>query len=222
MNWNSTDKDGPTVALAVIKLAARVPITDPRYGGPILLNPGGPGGSGVGFALKYAHHIQTIVDAAYTNGSEYYIPADVSAGGKFFDIVSWDPRSVNNTTPFHSCFSDPMELITHIDGTVGLPGTPQWVGADVWAKQMALASGCMADENLNPKGASIADFMTTEVVVRDMVEIVERIGEWRGALMEEWVLDTIDYKMDLDQLKALIEARAWKRGQEPLQYWGFS
>jgi len=218
MNWNSTDKNGPTVALAVIKLAARVPVTDPRYGGPILLNPGGPGGSGVGFALKYAHHIQTIVDAAYTNGSEEYVPADVSAGGKFFDIVSWDPRSVNNTTPFHSCFSDPMELITHIDGTVGLPGTPQWVGPDVWAKQMALASGCMADENLNPKGASIADFMTTEVVVRDMVEIVERIGEWREALVSVMAVDM----GPSSELAELLDALGWKQGHEPLQYWGFS
>jgi len=114
-----------------------------------------------------------------------------------------------------------MELITHIDGTVGLPGTPQWVGKDVWAKQMALASGCMADETLNPKGASIADFMTTEVVVRDMVEIVERIGEWREASTLSSLLDLAYYYTD-EELKYLQDKLAWKKGQEPLSYWGFS
>lgn len=44
MNWNevsSTDEDSDkTVEIAVIKVEATVPITDPTYGGAVVLNPG--------------------------------------------------------------------------------------------------------------------------------------------------------------------------------------
>jgi hypothetical protein len=174
-------------------------------------------------ALKYSPYIQTIADAAYLNGSASYVSSDISAGGLFYDVLSWDPRSVNNTTPFHACFSDPLELAHYSDVTHPLPGSPEFNLNEEWARHMALAQGCLADEALNPKGGSIADFMTTETVVRDMVEILERTGEWREAeVKKEIVEQNLISKMSETEVDNLLDARKWKKGEEKISYWGMS
>ncbi|WP_305786883.1 alpha/beta hydrolase [Symbioplanes lichenis] len=75
VDWS--DPYGPAVGVAV----ARRPATDPKTRiGALLVNPGGPGGSGVDFAL----------DSTYAFGA---------AVRRRFDIVGFDPRGVGRSNP---------------------------------------------------------------------------------------------------------------------------
>src|SRR4051795_10734932 len=74
--------NGTTISLAVVKL----PASDPAHRiGSLLLNPGGPGGSGVDYTV-FA-------------GPELYTP-EVRAR---FDLVGFDPRGIARSTPLR-CF----------------------------------------------------------------------------------------------------------------------
>ena len=48
LDWSkpNTSESGPFAAIALVTLPATVNVTSPSYAGPILINPGGPGGSG--------------------------------------------------------------------------------------------------------------------------------------------------------------------------------
>jgi pimeloyl-ACP methyl ester carboxylesterase len=75
VNWN--DPYSPRIALAV----AKQPATDPAHRiGVLIVNPGGPGGSGYDFAL----------------GADAFFSATLRAR---FDIVGFDPRGVGRSGP---------------------------------------------------------------------------------------------------------------------------
>jgi hypothetical protein len=57
----------------MVCLHSVVPHNSSSYRGPILINPGGPGGSGVDFGLNLGKQLSTIV-------------------GPEFDIIGFDPR----------------------------------------------------------------------------------------------------------------------------------
>lgn len=103
MDWNSTT-DPDTVALAVIKMPARVPVTDPRYGGVILINPGGPRASSVDRLLEQGSRLQKILDSE----NDPFDRSTFSPLDRYYDILGFDGREVNNTTPRFDCIPDPF------------------------------------------------------------------------------------------------------------------
>ncbi len=71
---NYSEPSGGSAAIAVIRIKSPLLISGSEdYRGPILFNPGGPGGSGVDFLLRTGKSLATIV-------------------GPQFDVVSFDPR----------------------------------------------------------------------------------------------------------------------------------
>lgn len=64
MDWTGTSEQADqTVELALIKVEATVPVTDKTYGGAVVLNPGGPGGSGIGQVIRGGYHVRTLLSA---------------------------------------------------------------------------------------------------------------------------------------------------------------
>lgn len=135
---------------------------------------------------------QRVFDAAYANGSDTYVSNAPDA--KYFDVLGFDPRGVNNTTPFLSCFSNPGDQVSWaLKGNQLVFGSPETDFNYLWQRWVTIGEAC-------PKQNKIADFMSTAVVVRDMIEIVERHAEW---------------------LKKQ-SGPCHEPGEAPIQFWGIS
>ncbi|MGW4642802.1 alpha/beta hydrolase [Sphaerisporangium sp. NPDC004334] len=135
---------GDRIAISVIRL----PATGKQRIGSIILNPGGPGGSGI----EYARAAKTVLT-----------PAILAR----FDTVGFDPRGVGESAPVH-CLSGPQ-----LDKFIGLDGTPD-DSAEV--KELAkgakdFAEGCQA------KSAKLLPHVGTADAARDMDVLRAVLGD---------------------------------------------
>lgn len=216
--WNGTNLN-KTISLAIAKVPAKVPVTDPRYGGPILVNPGGPGGSGVELVAVAGTLIQTLVDSPEHPDSH---PAENSTA-KYYDIIGFDPRGIGNTSPVAMCFdAGPVSWSWMLrEMTEGILGSSDAALGRLWSMNQALGDTC----NQTTEGDDIKQFITTASVARDMVELIERHGEWKEFEARRLISQEAaarNRKTGLYQLPGLPQHLAYKPGEEKLQYWGFS
>lgn len=101
LNWAARENvGGARAAIAIIKLPAKVSVNDDRYGGPVLFNPGGPGGSGIQDVISKGKAYQNVVSSYDVTDNS--LPSEVD--GKSFDFIGFDPRGVGFTTPHVRCF----------------------------------------------------------------------------------------------------------------------
>lgn len=139
------DPEGRSAAIAVIRKPALVPPSDPTYRGPVLFNPGGPGGSGVDFILATADSYAQIL-------------------GPQFDIVSFDPRGsnhpVSSTVPLlitcaatyrYRAVYAPCESLRRQCGAGGVLHTPCYRGSHVWRRSGKIV-GCWKDSRQVGRG----------------------------------------------------------------------
>ena len=116
VNWNSPT-DG-SIDLALVKH----PATGTAQGS-LLLNPGGPGGSGW--------------DYVFSSGAA----SATAAVAKNFDLVGWDPRGVGRSTPV-VCFTDPQQTDKALYGTYDSAyDTQGWIDA-LTTEEQSFAAAC--------------------------------------------------------------------------------
>ncbi|OSC97430.1 alpha/beta-hydrolase [Trametes coccinea BRFM310] len=144
---------GPKTAIAL----RLIPAADRRkYKGTILINPGGPGGSGTFFISKAGEKISRII-------------------GDSFDILGFDPRGVGASTPAATCFSDDSQrrlwrlqddhrLLNLTNGGLEIQR----------AREKMIAARC--EQAIGGEWA-IGRHMSTPNVARDMLEISQQLGQ---------------------------------------------
>ena len=207
MDWQGTSSNAnQTVELAVVKIEATVPVTSPQYGGAVVVNPGGPAGSGVGFALSSGYGVRTILSAG---------PDADPVTAKHFDIISFDPRGVGKSTPSVSCSVGQARDWAYITARNehGALDTSNKSFDWFWDADRAAAKAC--SERFASQG--IGKHMNTVTVAWDLVEIVEQHGKWRHAEARRLLQST-----RIKDSTGVLARTAYKPGEEMIQYWGIS
>jgi pimeloyl-ACP methyl ester carboxylesterase len=139
---------GKRFSLPVIKL----PATGPGHRvGPLVINPGGPGGSGVQYALAARSEFPPAVAAR-------------------FDIVGFDPRGVAGSKPALACMTGP-ELDKYL-GTDEMPGNTAEL-APIVAQSKLYAQRCEQNSK------ALLPYVGTENAARDMDVLRAALGQSR-------------------------------------------
>jgi pimeloyl-ACP methyl ester carboxylesterase len=150
---NYEEPDGETITIALLKVRAGDP---DRRVGSLVVNPGGPGGSGIEYAA---------------NASAYF-GAELRQA---FDIVGFDPRGVGQSTPV-DCLPD--EKLDEFVASDPDPDTPEEV-EEADQKIREFGEGCLQ------RSGDLASHVSTEEAARDIDIIRELLGDrrlsWFGA-----------------------------------------
>ena len=164
LDWSNPNTSS-YAAIAIVTVPATVPTNSSAYAGPILINPGGPGGSGTDLALTTGAVIQALVD----------VP-----GVRHYDIVGFDPRGVALTTPAASCYASQFDRAADGMRADGMPGVLAPSGVEMkFEMARGVARLCEGVDVAAGGGAQggVFRFLSTASVARDMLEIVERTEE---------------------------------------------
>jgi pimeloyl-ACP methyl ester carboxylesterase len=203
LDWSNLSNPNK-VAIALARLPAKVDNNDPTFGGTIVLNPGGPGGSGITLVHDVGPWLQEIVDDK-----------------KHYELLSFDPRGVHHTTPTSACFGDSLSrqvfkakgsVLGSLDSTEGLNSK--------WAAMDGFGSLCAGEEVAGyVDGSNIRSYVSTRLVARDMIAIVDRVDEHHRGSSHT---NTEDAATD-DTNQHVIDGEGADGQTIPLiNYWGFS
>ena len=135
---------GKQISLAVVRLPA---VSPSRRIGSLLMNPGGPGASGVQFLKSAASIFPSLKER--------------------FDLVSWDPRGIGASAPVH-CIDGPAR--DAFDAIDPVADDPQERQAVIDASK-SFAAACAQ------KSGDILPYVSTENTARDMDRLLAAVGD---------------------------------------------
>jgi pimeloyl-ACP methyl ester carboxylesterase len=143
---------GRTIGIALAKVPAR---NKSRRIGSMLVNPGGPGSSGVGFALR----AQRLFGSSITDR---------------FDVIGFDPRGVQRSAPI-DCVTD-----ARFDAYLAADPTPD---DEAERQQLRAVSKELADGCAKTVGVDVMRHLGTFDAARDMEQIRRSLGERQISMM---------------------------------------
>lgn len=209
--------DNPKVHIALLMVPGKNHTMTGNYSkSPLLLNPGGPGGSGVLFAMGAGASIQSVINPDQ-------------------DIIGFDPRGIGETTPLADCYTFPSDLqdgkpfekdvnrgIFHrftwmLSGVgIGLVNSSSDALAMIDARSRATAKLCQAKDEMDGQD-SILRHVSTPAVARDMLSIIDAWDAWRDESR------TTDIQLDAEMRgQESLESKSELDTKGKLVYWGFS
>jgi pimeloyl-ACP methyl ester carboxylesterase len=214
-------KDYPKVHVALLMVPGRNHTNTGKYSkSPLLLNPGGPGGSGVSLAGSAGFLIQEIV-------------------GLDQDIIGFDPRGIGETTPLVDCWAFPENARPKDHGNVSQDDISRgWVHRLAWLftgwevpmvnsteeslekldrRARLVADLCQTKDGLYGED-SILRHVSTPAVARDMLSIIDAWDAWR----EEEEKTGSDQNLAMGQSPEWFEEDPNLDTKGKLVYWGFS
>jgi pimeloyl-ACP methyl ester carboxylesterase len=234
MDYNrplTASKDNPKVHIGLILIPGLHSGSEKNSKSPLLLNPGGPGGSGFAFGLGAGRAIQTLL------------------GAPDQDVIGFDPRGILTTTPRADCYSFPP---THLSSIAPSPDDEDYVQGSyhrfLWQQSgreigfinsssvalqkldtriRSIAQLCQTkDELYGYRDNSILRYVSTPNVARDMLSIVDAWDEWTSTLNEEPALDT-PIKVKQELVYGSADGTKFSEPYSPdtkgkLVFWGFS
>ncbi|TKK85013.1 alpha/beta hydrolase [Herbidospora galbida] len=146
---------GQQITIALNRFKGSAP-RDGNHLGPLLVNPGGPGASG----LALARHVAAS------------LPPEVAAR---YDVIGFDPRGVGASKPALTCV-DPKRYYA--------PPRPDNVPADAAAERVLLGRAETYAAGCGNRFAWLLPYMTTENAARDVEALRRALGEekisWLG------------------------------------------
>jgi pimeloyl-ACP methyl ester carboxylesterase len=189
------DPGGVQIGISVIRLPAGQP---GQRIGSLMLNPGGPGGSGVDFV----------------RGVAKILPLELRAR---FDIVGFDPRGTNLSTPLR-CFDTFGQAIAILP-SFPYPDTPAEEQAQA-VSDAALAAACASH------GGAILDHMSSADAARDMDLLRGAVGDQKlnylgfsyGSVLGQNYANLFPSRVGALVIDGVVDPIAWTtgHGQEAL------